>query len=127
VPERDGVWCGLLLMEFMAKTGKSLRELIDEVYAVVGPFRFDRNDLHLDEALKRDIVAKCEAGAYEAFGPYAVQRTEAIDGYKFFFDEDRWVMIRPSGTEPVLRVYAEGPAQEDVDAILAAAKATLLG
>lgn len=127
VPERDGVWCGLLLMEFMAKTGKSLRELIDEVYAVVGPFRFDRNDLHLDEALKRDIVAKCEAGAYSAFGPYAVRRTEAIDGYKFFFDEDRWVMIRPSGTEPVLRVYAEGPAQEDVDAILAAAKATLLG
>ncbi len=127
VPERDGVWCGLLLMEFMAKTGKSLQELIQEVYDVVGAFRFDRNDLHLDEALKQSIVQNCKDGKYTAFGEYSIQRTEDIDGYKFFFDDDRWVMIRPSGTEPVLRVYAEGPTQADVDAILAATKGALLG
>ena len=127
IPERDGVWCGLLLLEFMAKTGKTLKELIKEVYEVVGPFSFDRNDLHLAESLKQEIVANCKAGNYSGFGDYSVQRVEDIDGFKFHLDDDRWVMIRPSGTEPVLRVYAEGPSQDDVNSILAAAKATLLG
>jgi phosphomannomutase len=127
VPERDGVWCGLLLLEFMAKTGKSLRELIEEVYAIVGAFSFDRNDLHLDEALKQRIVANCESGAYKAFGPYMVARTETIDGYKYHLDDNRWIMIRASGTEPVLRVYAEAPDQEEVNRVLKAAKDTLLG
>jgi phosphomannomutase len=126
VPERDGIWCGLLLLEFMAVTGKSLRELIEEVYAVVGAFSFDRNDLHLDEAVKQRIVANCESGSYKAFGPYTIQRTETIDGYKYHLDENRWVMIRPSGTEPVLRVYAEAPDQAEVGKLLEATKATLL-
>jgi len=127
VPERDGVWCGLLLLEFMAKTGKSLRELIEEVYAIVGAFAFDRNDLHLDEAVKQRIIANCESGAYKAFGPYTVARTETIDGYKYHMDDNRWIMIRPSGTEPVLRVYAEAPDQDEVNRLLKAAKDTLLG
>jgi phosphomannomutase len=127
VPERDGVWCGLLLLEFMAKTGKSLRELIQEVYDVVGAFSFDRNDFHLDEAVKQDIIKKCESGAYTSFGSYNVERTETIDGYKYHLDENRWIMIRPSGTEPVLRVYAEAPDAAEVVRVLAAAKATLLG
>ncbi len=127
VPERDGVWCGLLLLEFMAVTGKSLRELIDEVYAVVGAFAFDRNDLHLDEAVKQRIVANCESGAYKAFGSYTVDHTETIDGYKYHLDANRWLMIRPSGTEPLLRVYAEAPDLDEVNRILEAARATLLG
>ena len=127
VPERDGVWCGLLLMEFMATSGKTLAELIQEVYAVVGAFRFDRNDLHLEESLKQSIVQKCKDGAYTGFGKYKIARTETIDGFKFHFDDDRWVMIRPSGTEPVLRVYAEAPTQDEVNTMLATVKESLLG
>lgn len=126
IPERDGIWCGLLLLEFMAKTGKSLTELIREVYDVIGPFSFDRNDLRIAESLKQEIVANCRDGKYERFGDYTIARVEDIDGYKYHLDEDRWIMIRPSGTEPVLRVYAEAPDAEEVGRILEAAKDTLL-
>jgi phosphomannomutase len=125
IPERDGIWMGLVLFEFMAKSGKSLDALIEEVYALVGPFKFERNDLHITESLKQEIIAACKNQAYQAFGPYQIQRVETIDGFKFFFDDERWVMIRPSGTEPVLRVYAEAPTMEEVRKILKATSETI--
>ncbi|MEM1319959.1 MAG: phosphoglucomutase/phosphomannomutase family protein [Bacteroidota bacterium] len=127
IPERDGIWMGLLILEFMAKTGKSLKELIQEVYDIVGPFSFDRDDLHIKEEQKQSIIAQCKAGAYSAFGNYQVQSTDTIDGYKYFLSDTEWLMIRPSGTEPVLRVYAQGPTAQDVRSILDAAQQTLLG
>lgn len=126
IPERDGVWNALLLLEFMAKTGKSLRELIQEVYDVVGPFEYDRYDLHITEAQKQRVLALCRDGAYESFGPYKVVRTEDKDGYKYHLDEDSWVMVRASGTEPVLRVYCESRDKATVISMLEAAKSTLL-
>ncbi len=118
IPERDGIWMGLVIFEFMAKSGKSLDGLIQEVYDIIGPFKFERNDLHITEALKQSIIAACKNSSYSNFGPYQISRTETIDGFKFFFDDERWVMIRPSGTEPVLRVYAEAPTIEEVREIL---------
>ncbi len=125
IPERDGIWMGLLLLEFMAKTGKTLKELIREVYDLVGEFAFDRDDLHIDNDKKWAIIEKCKNGSYTAFGDYKIERTESIDGYKFYLDEERWVMIRPSGTEPVLRVYAQAPDLAEVRQILQATHATL--
>ncbi len=127
IPERDGIWIGLTIWEFMAKTGKSLRELIDEVYAEVGAFAVERYDLHLDESLKQEIIANCKAGKYTQFGKYKVERVEDMDGYKFHLGNDTWVMIRPSGTEPVLRTYAEAGNSEASFAILEATKKVLLG
>jgi phosphomannomutase len=118
IPERDGIWMGLVLFEFMAKSGKSLDALIEEVYELVGAFKFERNDLHITEELKQSIIANCKNNAYSSFGEYKIDSIETIDGFKFFFDEERWVMIRPSGTEPVLRVYAEAPTMEEVRNIL---------
>tara|TARA_B100000508_G_C11465884_1_gene282609 strand:+ start:102518 stop:103930 length:1413 start_codon:yes stop_codon:yes gene_type:complete len=118
IPERDGIWMGMIIWEFMAKSGKSLEELINEVYEIVGEFKFERSDLHIDEQLKQDIIANCKANKYDSFGDYQVQNIETIDGFKFHFPNDRWVMIRPSGTEPVLRVYAEAPTIEEVRTIL---------
>lgn len=125
IPERDGIWMGLIILEFMAKTGKSLKELIQEVYDIVGPFAFDRDDLHLEESKKQSIIAACKEGSFAAFGDYPIIRTETMDGYKFIFDEDSWVMVRPSGTEPVLRVYAQGKDDAAVRSLLDAAHATL--
>jgi phosphomannomutase len=125
IPERDGIWMGLIIWEFMAKSGKTLDELIAEVYDIVGPFKFERNDLHITEELKQRIIANCKADNYKAFGPYNVREVKTIDGFKYFFDDERWVMIRPSGTEPVLRTYAEAPTLEEVRVILKATEDTI--
>jgi len=127
IPERDGIWMGLLILEFMANTGKSLKELIAEVYSYVGAFSYDRDDLHINDQLKKDIISKCKEDPYTEFGQYKVKDLQTIDGFKYIFSDDEWVMIRPSGTEPVLRVYAQAPTAAGVRKILDAAHATLLG
>ncbi len=126
IPERDGIWMGLILFEFMAKSGKSLEDLIAEVYEIVGPFAFERIDLHIDNETKLKIIEDCKKGMFTKFGKYKVERIETTDGFKFYFDADTWLMIRPSGTEPVLRTYAEASTQEKVFDILADCKATIL-
>ena len=127
LPERDGIWIGLTLWEYMAKTGRSLDDLIAELYDIVGPFAVERYDLHVNEKLKQQIIDNCKSGKYHSFGENKITRTEDMDGFKFHFEEGRWVMIRPSGTEPVLRVYAEAGSQEDAFSILDATKTALLG
>lgn len=110
----------------MAKSGKSLRELIQEVYDVVGEFAFERNDLRIAQSLKEEIVAKCANGEFDHFGDYKVQRIDDMDGWKYWLSDHEWVMIRPSGTEPVLRTYAEARTKEDALAILEACKETIV-
>jgi phosphomannomutase len=127
IPERDGIWCGLLILEFMASTGKGIREIIQEIYDIVGTFATDRLDLHLSEAQKTDIIAKCQSKAYTKFGSYNVGSIETLDGYKFNLSENDWVMIRPSGTEPVLRIYAQAPTAAAAKAILEATRTEVLG
>jgi phosphomannomutase len=127
IPERDGIWMGLTIWEYMVKSGKTLDQLIEEVYKIVGEFKFERSDLHLKEEVKNKIVENCKNNVYDSFGPYKVTRLETIDGWKYFFDNDEWLMIRASGTEPVLRNYAESSTTEKAFAILKAAEKTLLG
>ncbi len=126
IPERDGIWIGLTLWEFMAKTGKSLDELIQEVYDVVGSFAMGRIDLHITEEIKQNVLANCKAGKYIQFGTYKIEKTEDLDGFKFHLGNGEWVMIRASGTEPVLRVYSESSTNEKATAILEATKTVLL-
>lgn len=127
IPERDGIWMGITIWEFMAKTGKTLNELIDEVYAITGTFCFERNDLHIDEVIKAKVLQNCKSGAYQQFGKYNVQRVSDLDGFKFFFDDNTWMMIRASGTEPVLRVYAEAATSGIANDILDETRKVLLG
>ena len=126
VPERDGIWIGLLLFEYMASSGKSLEDLINEVYDIVGSFSFERIDLHLDNKKKEDVIEKCQNDQFSSFGEFTVKKIEKTDGYKFFFNDDTWLMIRPSGTEPVLRTYSEAPSREIALKILESAQSEIL-
>ena len=125
IPERDGIWMGLVIFEYMAKSGKSLESLIKEIYELVGEFKYWRDDLHLSEELKSEIINKCKNDAFKSFGRFNVSSIEKIDGYKFLLSDDEWLMIRPSGTEPVLRCYAEGKTLQGAKDILNACKVTM--
>ena len=126
IPERDGIWIALLILEFMAKTGKSINQLIQDVYDKVGSFAFDRNDLHLSSDKKNEIVDKCKNGEINSLGDRAIIRKESIDGYKYYASEDEWILIRPSGTEPVLRVYSQAPDKSKASELLKKTVAMLL-
>jgi phosphomannomutase len=127
IPERDGIWMGLTIWEYMAKSGKSLEQLIEDLYKITGPFVYERNDLHLDEATKQKVIKGCKDDIYKSFGSYKVERLETIDGWKYHFENEQWLMIRASGTEPVLRLYAESDTLENTRKLLKAAQETLLG
>ena len=126
IPERDGIWIGLMILEFMASSGKSLKQLIQEVYDIVGSFVCDRDDLHLTEEQKVNIVNACKSKSYKKFGSYKVESIEDVDGWKFNLGNGEWVMMRASGTEPVLRVYSQSANQAGARAILDATKETIL-
>jgi phosphomannomutase len=121
IPERDGIWIGLTIIEYMARTGKTLDELVKEALKITGKFAYRRIDLHLTEKIKQEVLKNCDQNKYAAFGKYKVQRVETVDGFKFFFNDDTWLMIRASGTEPILRTYAEAPTASIADDILAEA------
>jgi len=126
IPERDGLFDGLIIYEYMMETGKTLKELCEEVYKVVGRFVYERNDLHLLEEQKLRIIQEAADGVYTEFGPYKVTRVETIDGIKYHLENGGWIMLRASGTEPVLRIYAEGNSKEEALDILEEVKKRVL-
>lgn len=125
IPERDGIWMGLTIWEFMAKSGKTLDGLIQEIYDIVGAFAYERADLHISESLKQEVLKACAEGRYKRFGGLEVRTLEDLDGYKFLFDDEQWLMIRASGTEPVLRCYAGSSTPERARALLDACRAVI--
>lgn len=126
IPERDGLYDGLIIYEYMMETGKTLKDLCQEMYALVGTFCYERKDMHVKEAQKKQIMASAAAGAYSRFGKYEVMATEDLDGIKFLLTNGGWVMLRASGTEPVLRVYVEGNTADETQDILKAVLETIL-
>jgi alpha-D-glucose phosphate-specific phosphoglucomutase len=120
IPEGDGILMGLLLLEIIARAGKPLETLVDELEADVGPAHYARTDLRLRRPVdKKEMVARLENEAPASIGGVGVAEVSTVDGVKYIMEDDSWLLIRPSGTEPVLRVYAEASSE--------ALRAALLG
>jgi len=119
IPEGDGILMGLLLVEIVSDAGVTLHELVNNLLDEVGPAFYERSDLRLKHPVAKDkMVMRLEQEAPAVIGGESLKEVVTIDGVKYIFADDSWLLIRPSGTEPVLRVYAEGRSKEMVKAML---------
>jgi phosphomannomutase len=125
LPERDGIWMGLTILQFMAETGRTLDEILGEIHRITGEFHCMRRDIPIPKEKRGKVMEACYRGDLESIGRFRIVRTVALDGIKFYFNEDEWVMIRLSGTEPLLRTYAEAADRDTVTEILDAAGQTI--
>jgi phosphomannomutase len=129
LPERDGILNCLLLANVMAEEGKPLGRLVADLQRDYGPHYYGRRDLHIPEEIKQDAIQRARSESSEKLGRYRVVRKENLDGIKFFLDAptngggaEAWILFRASGTEPLLRAYAEASSPELVTEILTAAE-----
>jgi len=124
IPERDGVVAALLLLEALAIEEKPLGVLLGELEAEVGPYRYRRIDVGQDHVVDgRELEKKVLAEAPTSVEGWRVKEITTLDGVKLVGEDGSWLLIRPSGTEPVLRLYAEAPTDEQVSRLLAWGKA----
>jgi phosphomannomutase len=126
IPERDGILLGLLLLEAMAVSGKGLRQMLEETMDEIGHFHYRRIDRHIGDTAKEQLIARLSSQPQREIDGCLVTATNFSDGFKFIFESGDWLLIRPSGTEPVLRLYSEAGSPEQVDRFLRAA-VTIVG
>jgi phosphomannomutase len=129
LPERDGILNSLLLANVMAEEQKPLGALVAELQQEYGAHYYGRRDLHISEDVKRSAIERAQSESTKRLGKYAVLKKEGLDGIKFFLDAstngngaEPWVLFRASGTEPLLRIYAEAASPELVEEVLASAE-----
>jgi alpha-D-glucose phosphate-specific phosphoglucomutase len=119
IPEGDGVLMGLLLIEIVANCCNSLYDLVDDLMKDVGPVFYQRNDLRLNYPVSKNKMTKYLAeNAPATIGGETIGKILTLDGVKYLINDGSWLLIRPSGTEPVLRVYAEGRSPELVKELM---------
>jgi phosphomannomutase len=119
IPEGDGILLGLLVVEMVAEAKTSLHELVEDLLKEVGPAFYERKDLRLRHPVAKDRMTEFLLNDVPArIGTESVSEVITLDGVKYILADDSWLLIRPSGTEPVLRVYAEGRSKDMVKAML---------
>jgi phosphomannomutase len=125
IPERDSIVAGLFFLDFMVKTGKTPSQLLQYLFSKVGPHFYQREDISTtpekSRAIKEYIAGTCPI---EIAG-YRVDHLDSTDGFRYIFTDGSWLLIRFSGTEPVIRVYSESDSVEKVSSFIAAGKALL--
>jgi phosphomannomutase len=118
LPERDGILNSLLLAEVMADKGRTLGELVGELSEEFGPHFYGRVDLEVEQKTAQRVVRQVAQGKVKRVAGLEVTRRDDLDGAKMLFGNNPWLLVRASGTENVLRLYAEAPSQEQVKALL---------
>jgi len=118
LPERDGILNSLLLAEMMAEKGKTLGELVQDLTLEFGPHHYSRVDLDVELSEAQRLVKQVAGGKFKKVAGLKVVAVEDLDGAKLRFGNSAWLLVRASGTENVLRLYAEAPSEELVKALL---------
>lgn len=118
IPERDGILSSLFILEYMAKTGKRPTELMGHLFDVVGPHHYQRRDITFDPEARQRLQSRLDTQEPGEIAGIPVVSTDAIDGRRFKFPSNAWLLVRFSGTEPLLRIYAEAESPDRVDALL---------
>lgn len=122
IPERDGILMGLLLLEAMAMSGKGLRQLLNDTMDEIGHFFYRRIDLPITLLSKASLIDRLTTSTPDNIGGEKVSATNFRDGFKFIFADRSWLLVRPSGTEPVLRLYSEASSEDGVEKLLSAGR-----
>jgi phosphomannomutase len=118
VPERDAILAGLYFLDFMAKTRKTPSQLLDYLYSKVGPHYYDRRDFHISLGKRQAIVHRLGSSPPAAIAGSRVTKIDTTDGFRFFLGDGSWLLIRFSGTEPLVRIYAEAESLDRVTELL---------
>ncbi|MHB9034407.1 MAG: phosphohexomutase domain-containing protein, partial [Anaerolineae bacterium] len=118
IPERDGVLAGLYLLDLMVKLNKTPSQLIDQLFALVGPHYYDRVDRPLAQEDKQEIIERVRAAKPSQLGGLRVVGVQTEGGFRYLLEDENWVLIRFSGTEAVIRVYCETTHQDKIGALL---------
>jgi alpha-D-glucose phosphate-specific phosphoglucomutase len=118
VPERDSVVAALYFLDFMVKTGRTPAQLLQYLYSKVGPHYYHRMDFHFSGDERERIVNHLRENSPETIDGVRVMKRDTTDGFRFILADKTWLLIRFSGTEPVLRVYAESDSMSRVERLL---------
>jgi len=127
VPERDGILAGLYMLDFMARTGKRPSELLAELYDRVGPHYYDRIDITLRAEDRDAIRRRAEEARPDTIAGLRVTAIDTTDGFRFLLGDSGWLLLRFSGTEPLLRIYTEVAGDESLVARILAAGREIVG
>jgi len=118
IPERDGILAGLYFLDLMIKTGKTPSQLIDYLYSKVGPHHFKRIDVEYPDEERQAITDRLKSNPPDSIDGVKVVKFDTTDGFRFTLTDNTWLLIRFSGTEPVLRIYTESDSPARVDSLL---------
>jgi len=118
VPERDGILASLYFLDFMIKTGKTPSQLVNYLYRKVGPHYYERADIKFPEEKRLSILERLRQNLPQSIESVRVVKVDTADGFRFTLADTSWLLIRFSGTEPVMRIYAESDSPERVARLL---------
>ncbi|MFA5078306.1 MAG: phosphoglucomutase/phosphomannomutase family protein [Dehalococcoidia bacterium] len=118
IPERDGMLAGLYFLDYIVRTGKSPSQLLANLFKKVGPHYYDRLDVHTTDEIKRQMLAKMSSAPASKIGGHKVVKLDTRDGFRYKLENGSWLLIRFSGTEPLVRIYAECSSMDEVQKMI---------
>ncbi|MFN0087916.1 MAG: phosphoglucomutase/phosphomannomutase family protein, partial [Blastocatellia bacterium] len=118
IPERDGIFNSLVLLEAVLAAGKKPSEIVRDIWNEFGEFHFERRDLHVPIESGLKLVSDLREKTPEQFAGFKVEKIATLDGAKLIFADESWILFRQSGTEPVLRIYCEATSVEKMKTLM---------